>query len=204
MGQINFGTWESLVAGIRLEEGVILAGTKKVSYGRMVMGESGKSIYVIDDIGFGFAGHVSDLQSLIKEIRFEVSFLKNQINRPLTIKSIANRLGILLYVRKFFPYITFAIVGGYDKLKKKSVLFTLDPVGSVMEEDFAASGLSTDIATGVLEDNYDPKMSIEEGKDLILRTMKAVARRDIYASRNIDLAILTQNEIRIETVKIDM
>jgi len=204
LGQISFGTWESLVAGIRVKDGVILAGTKKVAYGHMVMGETGRGIFLIDDIGFGFAGHVSDLQSLIKEIRFEINYMRTQVDRHLTINSVANRLGILLYARKFFPYITFAIVGGYDKILKKPVLFTLDPVGSVMEEDFAASGISTDIATGVLEDNYTPDMSIEKGKDLILRTMKAVARRDLYASRKIDLAILTKDESKIETVKLDV
>ncbi len=204
MSQINFGTWESLTVGIRLDEGVILAGTKKIAYGHMIMGEGGKNIFVLDNIGFGFAGHVSDLQSLIKEIRYEMNYLKLQLNRPPTIHSIANRLGLILYSRKFFPYITFAVVAGVDPVTKKPILYSLDPVGSVMEEDYAASGFSMDIVTGVLEDGYDPKLSIEEGKDLILRTMKVAAKRDVYSSKKIDLAILTKDKVIEETVTLDI
>ena len=61
-----------------------------------------------------------------------------------------------------------------------------------------------DIVTGVLEDGYDPKLSIEEGKDLILRTMKVAAKRDVYSSKKIDLAILTKDKVIEETVTLDI
>ena len=205
MAQISFGTWESLVAGVRLNEGVLLAGTKKIAYGNMIIAETGTNIYVFDNIGFAFAGHVSDLQSLIKEVKFEINYLKQMVGRPLTVHAVANRLGLTLYSMKAFPYITFALVGGVDKLgDKKPVLYSLDPVGSVMEEDYAASGLSMDIVTGILEEDYDPSLSIEEGKDLLVRTMKVAAKRDVYAGKKIDIAVITSDGSKLETVKLNV
>ena len=205
MAHINFGTWESLAVGLKAKDGVLLAGTKKISYGNMAVTDTGKNVFLIDNVGFAFAGHVSDLQSLIKEINFDIRILKHQLERPLSIHAIANRLGLTLYSMKFFPYITFALVGGIDKINNnKPMLYSLDPVGSVMEEDYAASGLSTDIVTGILEEEYDPSLSVEEGKKLLIRTMTVAAKRDVYAGKNVDIAVITKDKSFLETVKLEM
>ncbi|MCD6491683.1 MAG: proteasome subunit beta [Candidatus Njordarchaeia archaeon] len=203
MTQINLGSWESVVAGLRCKDGIILAGTKNISYGYLVLSKAGKTVEVIDNVGFAFSGHVSDLQSLVKEIRFEMQYWKYTLDRPLTTSAIAHRLGLLLYSWKLFPYITFSIVGGYDKIPVEGFhLYTLDPVGSVMEEKYAASGTSTEIAIGVIEENYDENMSLEEGKKLILDAMKSVSKRDVLAGKFIDLAIITKSGSKVETIEL--
>lgn len=205
MGSINLGTWESVVAGVKCSDGIVLAGTKNVSYGYLIVSQAGRSVYVLDGIGLAFAGHVADLQSLVKEVQFELRFLRYKLERSLTIEAIAHRLGLILYSWKLFPYITFALVGGVEKLpEEKPRLFSLDPVGSVMEEDYAASGTSAEVAIGILEDRYDPKISVKEGAELLMDAMKAVARRDVLAGRYIDLAIITKDKALLETKKLEV
>lgn len=205
MSRVELGTWESLVLGIKCKNGVVLAGTKKVSYGYLVVSQIGRAVDIIDNIGFAFAGHVADLQNLLKEMRIEISYLKYTLGRPLTVAAIANRLGMILYSWKLFPYITFAIVGGVDKIsEKKPRLYSLDPVGSVMEENYTASGLSAEIALGILEDRYREDLSVKEAKNLALEAMKSVAKRDVLAGRYIDLAVITDDEAKLETITLDI
>jgi len=205
MSRIELGTWESLVLGIKCKDGVVLAGTKKVSYGYLVVSQIGKAVDIIDNIGFAFAGHVADLQSLLKEIRIEMGYLKYTLGRPLTVAAIANRLGMILYSWKLFPYITFAIVGGVDKIGKKTPkLYSLDPVGSVMEENYTASGLSAEIALGILEDRYREDLTVKEARELAIDAMKSVAKRDVLAGRYIDLAVITEDEAKLETITLEI
>lgn len=205
MSRIELGTWESLVLGIKCKDGVVLAGTKKISYGYLVISQIGRAVDVIDNIGFAFAGHVADLQSLLKEIKIEINYLKYTLGRPLTVSAVANRLGLILYSWKLFPYITFAIVGGVDKVGGEvPKLYSLDPVGSVMEEDYTASGISAEIALGLLEDRYRKDLTVDEAKELAMDAMKSVARRDVLAGRYIDLAIITKDGAKIDTITLDV
>jgi len=205
MGQVSLGTWESLVLGMRCKDGIVLAGTKKISYGYLVVSQAGRAIDVIDNIGFAFAGQVSDLQNLLKEIKIEINYLKYTLGRPLTTAAVAHRLGLILYSWKLFPYITFALVGGYDKIPSEGArLYSLDPVGSIMEEDYAASGISAEIAIGLLEDRYSKDITIEEAKEIAIDAMRAVARRDILAGRHIDLAVITKDLSEIKTLTLDV
>jgi len=194
-----------MVAGVKCVDGIVLAGTKNVSYGYLVVSQAGRSVYVIDRIGLAFAGHVADLQSLVKEMEFELRYAKLRLERELTTEAVAHRLGLILYSWKLFPHITFALVGGIDRMpQEKPRLFSLDPVGSVIEENYAASGTSAEVAIGILEDRYDPKMPISEGKKILMEAMKAVARRDVLAGRYIDLAVITKDKSSIETIKLDV
>ncbi len=205
MSRIELGTWESLVLGIKCKDGVVLAGTKKVSYGYLVISQIGRAVEVIDNVGFAFAGHVADLQNLLKEIKIEMGYLKYTLNRPLTVAAIANRLGMILYSWKLFPYITFAIVGGVDKIGEKTPkLYSLDPVGSVMEENYTASGVSAEIALGLLEDQYREDLTVEEARKLAIDAMSSVAKRDVLAGRYIDLAVITEKESKLETITLDV
>lgn len=202
---ISLGTWESLVLGMKCKDGVVLAGTKKLSYGYLVVSQAGRAVEIIDNIGFAFAGHVADLQSLLKEIKVEMNYLKYTLGRPLTISAIANRLGLILYSWKLFPYITFAIVGGIDTIPEvKPRIYALDPVGSIMEEDYTASGISAEVAIGLLEDRYKKDMSMKEAEQLAIDTMKAVARRDVLAGRHVDIALIGKNKSELKTITLDV
>mgnify|MGYP000468682483 CR=1 FL=1 len=201
MSQISLGTWESLVLGMRCKDGVILAGTKKVSYGYLVVSQqAGRAVDILDNVGFAFAGHVADLQNLLRTIKIEINYLKYTLGRPLSISAIANRLGLILYSYKLFPYITFALIGGVDKYPEKPRLFSLDPVGSVIEEEYAASGISAEVAIGLLEDRYSPDMSVDDAKELALDVMRAVARRDVLAGKYVDLAVITREKSELQTI----
>lgn len=203
MSQFSYGTFESLVLGIKLRDAVILAGTKRVSYGYLVMSQAGKTVYLINGQGVAFAGHIADIQDLVRQLRVEVGLLETTLGRKVNATALANRLGVFLYSWKVFPHAAFAIVGGFDYYPKLiPKLYSLDPVGSVLEEDYTATGFSADIAIGVLEDGYSKDLSIEEGRNLIIAALKSVSQRDALAGKIIDLAVIKKDKATTEVVKI--
>lgn len=74
----------------------------------------------------------------------------------------------------------------------------LDPLGSMLEEeDFTATGSGSVVAYGVLEDEYRKDMTIEDGKQLVMRAVNAARRRDIASGGSIQIAVIDSKGVKI-------
>ncbi|NIQ06939.1 MAG: proteasome subunit beta [Candidatus Korarchaeota archaeon] len=203
--RIRLGTIGSIAVGVRVQEGVILSGSKKASYGQLKITATSKVVTLIDNVGFAFAGQIADMDNLRKILRYEMTRNKLTTERRMTTSAIANLLGNVLYSSKLFPYISFSLIGGYDKFGENGPhLYTLDPIGSVLEEKYAAGGLSQDIAIGLLEEQYDETLNIDEAQHLVEETMKTLASRDVLAGREVDIARITKEGAEIESKKLEV
>jgi len=109
---------------------------------------------------------------------------------------------MVLFSFKLFPNIAFGIIGGID-IDQSPRLFDLDPLGSIIEEDYVAAGISAEVAYGLMESSYDKKMSLSKAKDLITRVLSSVARRDVLVGRFAEIAYIKRGDKKgtIETVK---
>lgn len=54
----------------------------------------------------------------------------------------------------------------------------MDPLGSLIEDNYAALGTGAKLAVALLDSEYRPDMSIQEAKKLALRSIKAAIERD--------------------------
>ncbi len=203
--QVTPGSWQSLVVALKCKDGVVLAGTKSVTYAYLRITQQGRSIFVVDNVGLGFSGHLADLQNVIREIEFEMRYWKHILNRKMTVKAVAHRLSLLLFSWKFFPMITFAVVAGYSNEDHDFKLYVLDPVGSILEENYAAAGISEEMAIGLLEDRWKENLTIQEGKRIAIDLLKVVSRRDIFSTgKFIDVAVIKKDYAKLEEVEIPM
>jgi proteasome beta subunit len=109
-------------------------------------------------------------------------------------------LSNILQSSKYFPYYVQLIIGGVDDSGPQ--IFDLDAIGGIEEaKKFTSTGSGSPIALGVLEDQYKENMSIDEAKELAKRAIKAAIERDIGSGgRAIDVAIITKDGIKIETL----
>src|SRR3989337_569912 len=103
---------------------------------------------------------------------------------------------VLAAERRSFPYLTQTIGGGIDETGPK--LFVLDPLGSVIEDKFTAVGSGSEIAMGLLETDYKEGMSVEEGKGLVRKAVKAATARDIGSGEGLDMLIITNSGVKEE------
>ena len=186
--------------GVVCRDGVILASEKRVSYGYLVVSKGGKKVFKITDhIGAACAGLVSDMQILIREVEAYANLYGLDVGRPISVRSAAKLMSNLLFNQRLAPLITQTIVGGIDD--EGASLYVLDILGSVIPDKYAVVGSGTEIAVGVLEQGYKENMSMEEGKDLVVRAVKSAISRDIMSGDGIDFLLITKDGIKEESMK---
>jgi len=185
--------------GLVYRDGVLLASERRVSYGYFVMSKSARKVFKItDSIGAACAGLVSDMQVLAKEAAAYANIYTYEKDRPISVRATAKLMGNLLFQRRLIPYITQTIVGGIDD--DGPSLYVLDLLGSVIPDKYASVGSGTEIAMGVLEDEYKENLSLEEAKELVKRAVKAALARDAASGGSVDLLAITKTGTKEETV----
>ncbi len=164
------------------------------------MSRGGKKVFKITDrIGAACAGLISDMQILVRELNAYANLYRLDYGRPISVRSAAKVLSNLLFSRRLFPLITQTIVGGIDD--EGSSLYTLDPLGSVIPDKFAAVGTGAEIAIGLLEEGYRDNLTVEEAKNLVIRSVKSAVSRDTMSGDGIDFMIITSEGIKEESIK---
>jgi proteasome beta subunit len=183
--------------GIVCKDGVILAAERRVTYGYFVMSKSGKKVFKIaDKIGAACAGIVADMQILTREVGAYLNLYSYEREQSVMVHTAAKLMGSMLFERRYFPYLAQTIVGGVDEGGAR--LFVLDPLGSVIEDKYTAVGSGSEIAMGLLETEFKEGMSIEDGKGLARKAVKAASARDIGSGEGLDMLIITNTGIREE------
>lgn len=195
--QLKTGT---TTVGIICKDGVLLAADKRATAGNLIVDKRCEKVHVIsEDIAVTIAGTVSDAQLLIKLIRAELKLKEVRTSKPSTTKEAANLLGGLLYssLRRMsmFPSIAHFLLAGKDHLGTH--LYDLYPDGSVTEvKDYTSSGSGSVIAYGVLESQYAPDLTLEQGIKLAIKAVNAALQRDSASGGGIDIIAITSKEVK--------
>jgi len=176
--------------GITFKDGIILGADKRISYGHYVISRTGKKVFKISDIvGAACAGMVVDMQVLIREISALVKIRELELRRPVPPNSVAKLMSVLLFGRRYYPLITQVILGGVDG---RPSIYVLDPLGSVIPDEYSCIGSGAEIAIGVIETNYLHDMSEESAKELVVKSIKSAAQRDSASGDGVDLLVITK------------
>jgi proteasome beta subunit len=96
----------------------------------------------------------------------------------------------MMYERRYFPLLTQVIVGG---VVDKPVMFTLDPLGSVLPDEYAAVGTGAEMALGVLDPQFKPNMSKDEAIALAKHAVRSAALRDSASGDGLDVLVITKD-----------
>ncbi|AKG39185.1 proteasome subunit beta [Infirmifilum uzonense] len=193
MGEAEFlpGT----TVGIRVADGVVLAAEKRVSYGLYLMSKSGKKVYrILDRMGIASAGLMADMQTLARIVEAEMRLYALDAGISPSVWTTAKLLSYVLYERRLFPYFAEIVVGGIDE--GGSHLYSLDPIGAIIEDDYVALGTGTQLAISIIEDAYDSSLSIEEAEKLAVKAVEAAMKRDAASGDGIDVLTISKEGAR--------
>ena len=183
--------------GVVFSDGVILASEKRVTYGSMIMSKTGKKVFKITDyVGAACAGLVSDMQILASQIEAQAKLFTFDTKRPMSVKAVAKVMSNVLFNRRMIPLITQTIVGGMDG--DVPAIYVLDVLGSLLPDEYAVVGSGAQMATGVLEQGYKDKMSLEDAKALVLKAIKSAVRRDVMSGNGVNILIVTKDGLKEE------
>ena len=183
--------------GIAYKGGVIIAAEKRISYGTYVVSKTGRKVFrIADKVGAACAGLVGDMQILMREISSYVKIREIETRRPLPPNSVAKLLSVIMFERRFAPFITQIVIGGVDDV---SSVYVLDPLGSVIPDKYATVGSGAELAIGVIESEYREDMGEEDAKKLAIKSIKSAIQRDAASGDGVDIMIITAASIKEET-----
>jgi proteasome beta subunit len=185
------------VVGISYNDGVILAADKRVSFGNFVVNKNIKKTFTVTDyVGAACAGMVADMQVLVRQVEALAKIRKLETRREVPPNSIAKLMSVIMFERRYFPLLTQVIVGG---INEKPEIYTLDPLGSVLPDNYAAVGTGAEGALGIMDAEFKPNMSEEVVTELASRAIRSATQRDAASGDGIDILYVTRTGHREET-----
>jgi proteasome beta subunit len=187
--------------GITFNGGIVLASEKRIAFGNFLVSKSTKKTFPITSkVGATCAGLVADMQILTLQIAALAKIRKMELKRDVPPNTVAKMMSNMMYERRFFPLLTQVIVGG---VVDKPMMYTLDPLGSVLPDEYAAVGTGAEMALGVLDPQFKPNMTQEEAIDLAKRAVRSAALRDSASGDGLDILVITKDGTREFTDKIN-
>ncbi len=195
--QLKTGT---TTVGIVCKDSVVLAADKRATAGNLIVDKRAEKVHIIsDDFAVTIAGTVSDAQLIIKLIKAELKLKEVRTNKRPSTKEAANLLGGILYsnIRRMsmLPGIAHFLLGGKDS--SGIYLYDLFPDGSVTKiKDYVSSGSGSVFAYGVLETQFQPEMTTDDGVKLALKAVNTALQRDSCSGNGIDIVVIKDKEIR--------
>lgn len=185
--------------GISFDDGIVLASERRIAYGNFLVSKSTKKTFPLTpNVAAACAGLVADMQLLSLQIKALAKIRRMEIKRDVPPNSIAKMMSNLMYERRFFPLLTQVIVGG--RVDKPSI-YTLDPLGSVLPDEYAAVGTGAEMALGVLDQSYKEKLTEKEAVDLAIKSVRSATMRDSFSGDGIDILVINKQGTKEFTEK---
>ena len=186
--------------GVTFDDGVVFASEKRIAFGNFLVSKSTKKTFEITPkVGATCAGLVADMQILSLQIAALAKIRKMELKREVPPNSVAKMMSNMMYERRYFPLLTQVIVGG---VVDKPILYTLDPLGSVLPDEYAAVGTGAEMALGVLDPQFKQNMSEDEAVDLAKKAVRSASMRDSASGDGLDIMIITKDGIKESSEKI--
>ena len=195
--------------GMTYSDGIVLASERRIAYGNFLVSKTTRKTFQITPrVGAACAGLVADMQILSLQVSALAKIRRMDLRRDIPPNSIAKMMSNMMYERRFFPLLTQVIVGG---VVGKPVIYTLDPLGSVLPDEYAAVGTGAEAALGVMDPQLGgggsdvdgagsaSGMSRDEAVKLAVKAVTAATMRDSFSGDGIDVMVIDKDGASSET-----
>ena len=191
-GELKTGT---TTVGIRTDDGVVLATDMRASAGNLVASKQAQKVLEVHPTAaLTISGGVSAAQSLVRSLQAETRLYEARRDEEMSMQALSALTGNLLRSGAFF--IVHPLLGGVDS--EGGHLYNIFPDGSVMEEEYFATGSGSPFALGVLEGAYDGEMSVEEARDAAAQAVNSAIERDTASGNGMLLSVITEDGVETE------
>jgi proteasome beta subunit len=181
--------------GISTESGVVVGTDRRASLGGRFV--SNKNVVKVEQIHptavLTLVGSVGGAQSFIRTLRSEASLYEQRRGESMSLQALSTLAGNFARGGPFMAINP--ILGGMDD--EGSHVYSIDPAGGVMADDYTVTGSGMQLAHGTLEGEYDPDLSIEEAGDLAARAVNAATERDTGSGNGFVQATVTAEGVEI-------
>ena len=177
-----------------VKDGVVIGTESQATAGYTVATKTAQKLFQINDYcAATISGGVADCQYVISQLQ-ALSRLKqveeNEVPEPKYIANVTRN--ILFQGRSYF--LAMMIVGGYSMKDKKGILFGIDLLGTLYEESkYLSFGSGSPFSLGVLEADWKPDMTKEEGIELLKTAISSSRERDAASGFNIQICTIDKD-----------
>jgi proteasome beta subunit len=177
--------------GLVHKEGVVMATEHRATMGTLIAHKATQKLFKIDEnLGLTTAGLVGDAQLLARYLMAEVELYKLKRSETMSIRAAATLMANILAGRRFYPYWVQLLIGGVDD--EGGHVYSLDPAGGCIPDDYVTTGSGSPYVYGVLENNYKANMSTNDAVDLAIQSLTAAMNRDAASGNGYDIAVITK------------
>ncbi|WP_256297815.1 archaeal proteasome endopeptidase complex subunit beta [Haloarchaeobius salinus] len=181
--------------GIATDGGVLIATDRRASLGGRFV--SNKQVVKVEEIhptaAMTLVGSVGGAQSFIKSLRAEVNLYETRRGDDMSIEALATLAGNFARGGPFFAINP--ILGGVDD--EGSHVYSIDPAGGVMKDDYTVTGSGMMVAYGLLEGEWHEDIEMDEARRLAARAVHSAAERDTGSGNGLVLCEVTADGVDI-------
>jgi len=177
--------------GIMVKDGVVIGTESQATAGYTVATKEAQKLFKINDFTAAtISGGVADCQYVVNQLK-ALSRLKEveqeKVPDPQYIASTTRN--ILFSGRSYF--MCMMIVGGFSQKANKGILYGVDLLGTLYEEErFISFGSGSPFSLGVLEADWKPNLTKPAGTKLIETAISSSRERDAASGFNLQICTI--------------
>jgi proteasome beta subunit len=192
----NVSKTGTTTVGLTTADGVVIATDMRASLaGRFV---SNKNVQKVEQIhptaALTLVGSVGGAQSFISSLRAEVNLYEARRSENMSMEALSTLAGNFARGGPFFAINP--ILGGIDD--EGHHVYSIDPAGGVMGDDYTVTGSGMQLAYGTLEQEFEEGLSNDEASTIAARAIKSAVERDTGSGNGVFLADITTDGVDIE------
>ena len=181
--------------GAIARDGVILASDTRVTMGSLIIHKRGKKVFKIDDhLAMTISGVVADAQKTVYMLRANARMYRLQRRTPMSVRAAARLVANLFFSHRLFPFMARILIGGIDVSGPH--LFSIDPLGSITEEKYVATGSGSSVAYGILEEKFEEGLPIDEALPIVAQALRSAMKRDVGTGDSLDIVVIGKEGYR--------
>ncbi|MDP7443691.1 MAG: proteasome subunit beta [Candidatus Bathyarchaeota archaeon] len=179
------------------KDGVILGTDTRATMGNYVASKNAKKVYQITEtLAMTIAGGVAVAQRIVETLKINARLFQFRRGRSMPVASAARLVSNILFSSRSAGMVLplQALIGGFDHSGPH--VFSLDPFGSLLEENVVSTGSGSPFAYGVLEDRYKEGSTVIEMLPIVVSALDSAMKRDTASGDSFDIAVVNQDGFR--------
>lgn len=183
------------IAGLLFRDGVILGADTRATNDSVVADKNCEKIHFISPkIYCCGAGVAADAEMTTRMVSSKMELHALSTGREPRVATVTRILRQTLF--RYQGHVGASlVVGGVDL--KGPQLYSVHPHGSYSRLPFTALGSGQDAALAVLEDRFQPNMSLEDAQGLLVEAITAGILGDLGSGGNVDACVITKTGAKL-------
>jgi len=179
------------ILGIVCKDGVVMAGDRRASVGRMIFSKDAEKVVTLNDyLLFAGCGSAAEVQKVSHILTAELKLKELRSKSRPTVKQSASLLSNIRVSQSAF------ILAGFDEDGSFSLYEILAGHLNKVQDYTASVGSGMPFVLGLLERQYKKTLTIKEGIELAKEALKSSTQRDSASGNGIDIFTITKDRIK--------